>query len=85
MSTATVFHGLYQGEHDTVDDATLVGVFSTEVKAARFEKLLSDKHTELKREANDRRAAGLETDDVPDLYWDVRPVTFDPRSLEELL
>jgi hypothetical protein len=85
MTTATIFHGLYQGEYDSEEDATLVAVFSTEDKATAFGDSLSKQHTELKREANNRRAAGLETEDIPNLYWDARPVAFDPRETGELL
>jgi len=85
MTTATIFHGLYQGEYDSEEDATLVAVFSTEEKAIEFGDILSKQHTELKWTANNRRAAGLETEEIPNLYWDTRPVAFDPRVVGELL
>lgn len=88
--TTTTFYALFQGDHaDHEGDATCLAVFSTEKKANDMQKLLSDKHTELKREANEFRSRrtlnGLSAiADVPDLYWDVRPIPFDPRSLGEL-
>ncbi len=85
MTTATIFHGLFQAEYGVEDDAALVAVFSTDVLAGDFADLLSDQHTELKRVANEARDNRLPFTPVPDLYWDVRPVVFDPRSTEELL
>jgi hypothetical protein len=85
MTTATIFHGLYQGEYDSEEDATLVAIFSTEEKALAFGDVLSNQHTELKRGANLLRAAGLEAEEIPNLYWDTRPVAFDPRETGELL
>ena len=87
MMTTTTFYALFQGDHDEHEgDAACLAVFSTENKANAMQKLLSDKHTELKREANEIRSrkgpAGFY--EVPDLYWDVRPIPFDPRSEEEL-
>lgn len=76
MSTVTIFHGLFQGEHDSTEDATLIGMFSTPEKATKFEGLIRD---QLQRETD------WQADDVPNLYWDIRPVAFDPRSLKELL
>jgi hypothetical protein len=85
MTTATIFHGLYQGEYDSEEDATLVAIFSTEEKAIAFGDGLSKQHTELKREAFNRRSAGFESEDIPSLFWDARPVAFDPRETGELL
>lgn len=85
MTTATTFYGLFQAEYESEDDATLVAVFSKAKNARKFGEKLSEDHTALKLEANDRRAHRLPADDIPDLYWDVRPVAFDPRSVEELL
>lgn len=87
--TTTTFFGLFQGDYlDHEGDATCLAVFSTEQKAEAFLKLLSDQHTELKRIANDQKTrplqAGEERVDVSDLYWDIRPIPFDPRDEEEL-
>lgn len=85
MTTATIFHGLFQGEHGSEENASLVSVFSSVHKAECFKDVLSKSHTDLKREANIRRQSRLPFDEIPDLYWDVRPIAFDPRTLEELL
>jgi predicted ester cyclase len=80
----TIFYALFQGQYGVHDDAALVSVFSTESGAKAFEHTLSVQHTELKREAAERRNLRLDFAEIPDLYWDVRPVVFDPRSEEEL-
>lgn len=82
----TTFHVLYQGEVlDPDNEATAVAIFSTTEKAEEFQNLLSDEHTELKREANDARTRrGATVVDVPDLYWDIRPLPFDPRTTSEV-
>jgi len=86
MSTVTIFFGLYQGEFgDLDDDAILIAVFSSDEKALEFGKRLSDQHTELKRIANEARAHGMTPEDIPDFFWDTRPVAFDPRETGELL
>lgn len=85
-STATIFIGLYQGEINSDEDATLVAVFSTESRAAKMRDTISEAHTDLKRAANEaRQTYRQETPEIPDLYWDLRPVSFDPRNVEELL
>jgi len=86
MTTATIFIGLYQGVIGAEEDATLVAVFSSKNQALRLRNEISDSHTDLKRAANEaRQTYRQETAEVPDLYWDFRPVSFDPRSIEELL
>lgn len=82
----TTFHVLYQGEVlDPDNEATAVAIFSTPEKASDFEKLLSDEHTELKRAANEARTRrGAAVVEVPDLYWDIRPLPFDPRTTSEV-
>lgn len=85
MTAATIFYGLYQGEHGSEEDATLVGVFSVRVRADNFKELLSNEHTEAKRDANNLRQLRLPYEEIPNLYWDVRPVAFDPRTIAELL
>lgn len=87
----TTFYGLFQGDHDdTEDDATLVAAFSTEDLAEAFQEKLSKAHTELKREANELKARahrgekGIQVPYVADLYWDIRPIPFDPRDESEL-
>lgn len=89
--TTTTFYGLFQGDHSDIEsDATILAVFSTEKRAKEFEEVLSAAHTELKREANDlyqesRRDFTVNVlPEVPDLYWDIRPIPFDPRDEEEL-
>lgn len=88
--TTTIFYALFQGDYaDHEGDATCLAVFSTEKKANDMMKLLSNEHTELKREANEFRSRKTlngwnTTIDVPDLYWDVRPIPFDPRDEDEL-
>lgn len=87
----TIFYGLYQGDYaDHEGDATCLAVFSTPDRAKNFEDLLSKQHTELKREANEivsrikRGERGLQEFFVADLYWDIRPLPFDPENEEEL-
>ena len=85
MDTSTTFHGLFQGDHDdTEGDAVIVAVFSSEERAEDFAEMLSKQHTELKRVQNDLKNQRLPFEEVPDLYWDVSPIAFDPRSEEEL-
>ena len=85
MNTSTTFFGLFQGDNgDINNDAVILAVFSTEDRADTFKTLISDQHTELKRGVNDLKNQGLPYDEVPDFYWDVRPIAFDPRSEEEL-
>lgn len=85
-TTATIFIGLFQGEIGADEDATLVAVFSTEARARQMHEMISAAHTELKRAANEaRQTYRQETPEIPDLYWDFRPVAFDPRNVEELL
>lgn len=90
MTDVTTFYALFQGDHaDREGDATCLAIFSTEKKAYEMLKHLSDKHTELKREENEAllqamRASVILEPQVPNLYWDVRPVPFDPRGEEEL-
>lgn len=88
----TTFYGLFQGDHDDHEgDATCLAVFSTEKKAKTFEDMLSKQHTELKRIHNEQRQRGYRFSEgeeriryVPDLYWDIRPIAFDPRMEDEL-
>ena len=85
MDTPTLFHGLFQGDHDdTQSDAESIAVFSTPERAEEFKGMLSKQHTELKRVQSDLRDQRLPFEEVPDLYWDVRPIALDPRSEEEL-
>jgi len=88
----TIFYGLFQGEFHGDESAILLGVFSSQSNAASFiDTELSPAHTELKRQANyikqarDHGDLTQEIPDVPDFYWDIRPVALDPRGLEELL
>lgn len=86
----TIFHGLYQADHDDHEaDATLIAVFSTEKAAEVFKDEMSSVHTDMKREANEHNLrykgrVDIRPVEVPNLYWDIRPVVFDPRTLEEL-
>jgi len=89
--TATTFIGLFQGDiNDRDGDAILVAVFSTLERAQEVRDYLSRQHTELKREANDMKVRWMAGErnitipDVPDLYWDCRPVLFDPRISDDL-
>ena len=92
LAGVTVFFGLYQGDFsDHEGDATCFAVFSEEKKAEAFKDLLSAQHTELKRQANEAKQQArrehprfVPVPYVPDLYWDIRPVVFDPRTIEEL-
>ena len=89
MNTTTFF-ALFQGDYaDREEGATCLAVFSTEKKAIKVKETLSKAHTELKRVANDQRNRRLLNGEeavghVPDLYWDVQPIPFDPRSVDEL-
>ena len=88
----TTFYGLFQGDYvDHEGDATCLAVFSTDKKAKAFETMLSEQHTELKRTWNQQRQRGYRFAEgeerikyVPDLYWDIRPIAFDPRAEDEL-
>lgn len=87
----TTFFGLFQGDHDDHEaDATLVAVFSTEKAAELFrDEELSQVHTDMKRVANEHNLlykgrVDIRPIEIPNLYWDIRPVLFDPRNFLEL-
>lgn len=90
--TPTIFYGLFQGDYsDYEGDSTCIAVFSSEERAQAFEKLISDEHTDLKRQVNDAhndfkndQAVLDKLPYVPDLYWDIRPLALDPESLPAL-
>lgn len=87
----TKFFGLFQGDFaDHEGDSTCIAVFSVKKKAKVFKEDLSKQHTELKRLHNEQSSRPVRSSDedrigyVPDLYWDIRPLAFDPRTVEEL-
>ena len=69
-AVTTLFYGLYVGVVDSEEEeAQIIAVFSSEERAGEFQELLEAKAEE-------------EGEDVPSLFWDIRPIAFDPRTEE---